>query len=73
VAGLVFKTSGMARERRPGGSIPLLYRPGSPAVSMTAATCTRDRMPQDDPGYYDRFPAELATVRTWIQTGAPNN
>ena len=26
VAGLVFKTSGMARERRPGGSIPLLYR-----------------------------------------------
>jgi hypothetical protein len=26
-----------------------------------------------DPGYYDRFPAELATVRTWIQTGAPNN
>src|SRR5262249_22639001 len=26
VAGLVFKTSGTARERRPGGSIPLLYR-----------------------------------------------
>jgi hypothetical protein len=27
VAGLVFKTSGTARERRSGGSIPLLYRP----------------------------------------------
>ena len=26
VTGLVFKTSGMARERRSGGSIPLLYR-----------------------------------------------
>ena len=26
VAGLVFKTSGAARERRSGGSIPLLYR-----------------------------------------------
>jgi hypothetical protein len=26
VTGLVFKTSGVARERRSGGSIPLLYR-----------------------------------------------
>ena len=30
VAGLVFKTSGAARERRSGGSIPLLYRFGRP-------------------------------------------
>src|SRR5208283_3120717 len=29
VTGLVFKTSGAARERRSGGSIPLLYRGGS--------------------------------------------
>ena len=37
VAGLVFKTSGAARERRSGGSIPLLYRrcasPRMPAVA----------------------------------------
>lgn len=42
-------------------------------VSMTAATCLPDRMPQDDQTYYDRFPAELATIRTWIQIGAPND
>jgi hypothetical protein len=31
VTGLVFKTSGVARERRSGGSIPLLYRGDKPA------------------------------------------
>jgi hypothetical protein len=41
-------------------------------LTMTGTTCTA-RMPPTDPTYFDRAPAELATVRSWIQNGAPNN
>src|SRR5262249_6923375 len=41
-------------------------------LTMTKDTCVR-RMPVGDPTYFDSATAELATVRTWIQNGAPNN
>jgi hypothetical protein len=55
----------------------LRVKPGDPDASvlilkMTGTTCGL-RMPANNPGYYDQKPNELASVRTWIQNGAPNN
>jgi hypothetical protein len=44
VAGLVFKTSGVARERRSGGSIPLLYR-SFPPLDRRAGAEFMPKMP----------------------------
>jgi hypothetical protein len=55
----------------------MLVLPGDPDDSvlikaMAGNGCVR-RMPIGAPDYFDQAPEELATVRTWIQNGAPNN
>lgn len=52
-------------------------KPGDPdgselILTITGGTCG-NRMPLTNPTYFDKLPAELALVRTWIQNGAPNN
>ena len=43
------------------------------AFQRMIGTSCGQRMPVPETTYFDRVPEELATIRTWIQNGAPDN